>query len=419
VCTAAHSLLLFEHLNNKRQASQLKDAAGRALLSGVIGRKVAKETGFVEPEEAFVCSMLRSLGEYMTVFYLPDEQEEIARTVLNKGVSEDAACRSVLGLTYEELGVGIAREWRLPDNIVQSMRRLPPTLEKPRNPQEALQQLAAFSNELCKSVIQAEPEGQDTAVSDLMQRYTEVLPKKGAPVAALVSGALKDAQDFQRVSNVRLANTDSFRNATRWVESQGGARDGAASPETASAPAADSARRNDGAGYQPDDYRSVVMNGIQDISNALLENYALNDILVMVLETIFRGLGVTRVMFCIVNRKNAQVIARFGLGQDIDTLLRRFRFSLTEQRDPFARVVNEKQDVIYPELGIQLSQIPSWYRTLLAPTAFVMLPVVVNEVCIGVVYCDLEDGDRTFTGTDLNYLNTLRNQAALAIKQRS
>ena len=46
-----------------------------------------------------------------------------------------------------------------------------------------------------------------------------------------------------------------------------------------------------------------------------------------------------------------------------------------------------------------------------------MLPVVINGVCIGLIYGDHETVGASLGGDTANYLNTLRNQAALAIKQ--
>ena len=43
--------------------------------------------------------------------------------------------------------------------------------------------------------------------------------------------------------------------------------------------------------------------------------------------------------------------------------------------------------------------------------------MVVRDVCVGMIYADFEQPDRRVTPDLFNYLNTLRNQAALAVKQ--
>ena len=53
-----------------------------------------------------------------------------------------------------------------------------------------------------------------------------------------------------------------------------------------------------------------------------------------------------------------------------------------------------------------------------AAAAFIALPIVVREICVGLIYCDYEQPGQSITAEHGNYLNTLRKQAALAIKQR-
>jgi hypothetical protein len=59
------------------------------------------------------------------------------------------------------------------------------------------------------------------------------------------------------------------------------------------------------------------------------ESFGLNDILLTVLEAIFRGGRFDRVVFCLVSRDRKQLEARMGLGDDLDSFLEKFRFPLS------------------------------------------------------------------------------------------
>jgi hypothetical protein len=141
----------------------------------------------------------------------------------------------------------------------------------------------------------------------------------------------------------------------------------------------------------------------------------------MIVETVFRGLGFSRVMLCIRDARNAEMVARFGLGKDVDTLLKRFRFPLAGGRDHFTRAVRERKDIVCHQVGAERKddEIPPWYRRLVSADLFVAYPVVVNNVCLGLIYADREGLDRPLRAAELSHINTLRNQAALAIRQRS
>ena len=205
-----------------------------------------------------------------------------------------------------------------------------------------------------------------------------------------------------------------MRNATRNLKGATCTAQDLAAPR-----AAQTAEDATGTGDPADDEKRVALiNGIQDITNALLENCALNDVLVMVLETMFRGFGFTRVILCILDSGQRRMAARFGLGKDIDQLMPRFQFRLGSQKDAFTAAVNGQRDVVFPD-QCALADVPPWHRKLVSAASFILLPVTVNGVCVGLVYCDFESLGKRVTGEQLNYLNTLRKQAALAIKQRS
>lgn len=57
--------------------------------------------------------------------------------------------------------------------------------------------------------------------------------------------------------------------------------------------------------------------GIQDVSNAMVEDVGLNDVLRMVLETMFRAMAFERIVFCMRDPRTNTLTGRFGLGQGV------------------------------------------------------------------------------------------------------
>ena len=52
------------------------------------------------------------------------------------------------------------------------------------------------------------------------------------------------------------------------------------------------------------------------------------------------------------------------------------------------------EDIVYPGPDLARGAIPTWLRRAVSPESFVMLPVVVNGVCIGAIYCDFTSPDK-------------------------
>ncbi|MCV4615184.1 HDOD domain-containing protein, partial [Escherichia coli] len=73
--------------------------------------------------ECFVAAVMQNLGRTLVQFYMPEQAAEIRQLALSQGGTEDAAVLSVLGVAFEDLGVGVARSWGLPESLVRCMRR--------------------------------------------------------------------------------------------------------------------------------------------------------------------------------------------------------------------------------------------------------------------------------------------------------
>ena len=77
----AITVLLFEHLENKGNARELKEAFLRANLAGLVARDASKKFMAREAEEAFICSLFHRLGQLLAQYYFPEEVEEIRKLV--------------------------------------------------------------------------------------------------------------------------------------------------------------------------------------------------------------------------------------------------------------------------------------------------------------------------------------------------
>jgi hypothetical protein len=64
-------------------------------------------------------------------------------------------------------------------------------------------------------------------------------------------------------------------------------------------------------------WRETLAAGIQDITNAMVEEFKLSDVLRMILETMFRALDLHRIIFCMRDIKTGHALTgRFGLGAE-------------------------------------------------------------------------------------------------------
>jgi HD-like signal output (HDOD) protein len=119
----ALSLVLLEHMQDKTNANLLKEEFLRALMAGSIAAELGNTTA--EGEEAFIGALFQNLGRMLSQFYFPEEAASIRKLVnaRDTAVSEEAASTRVLGLSFEALGLGVAKAWGLPDSIQRCIVR--------------------------------------------------------------------------------------------------------------------------------------------------------------------------------------------------------------------------------------------------------------------------------------------------------
>lgn len=100
-------------------------------MSGLLAHRLAGKAALDEPEEAFVCAMFHSLGKHLAIFYFPEEYRVVSDRIQRESEKEGEAARAVLGVTYAELGVGVANYWGFPVSLTESMQALPPGKLRP------------------------------------------------------------------------------------------------------------------------------------------------------------------------------------------------------------------------------------------------------------------------------------------------
>ena len=146
----------------------------------------------------------------------------------------------------------------------------------------------------------------------------------------------------------------------------------------------------------------------------------LNDILRIILETIYRAMGFEHVLLCLRDGKSNAMIGRFGFGPDAINLAKHLRFTLMATPDVFHVALSKGVDIIIDDIDDPkiAERVPEWHRQNLPGHTFVLLPLVIKSVPVAMIYCS-----KTRAGTikipekELSLLKTLRNQALLAIKQ--
>lgn len=435
----AISLILVEHVQNQANAALLKEEFLRATFSGAMAREIAGKLAVRETEEAYICSMMRNLGRFLAQYYLTEEAEEVRRVMGSARLTEESASIRVLGMSYQELGIGVARAWGFPDAIVNGLRHLGEGPLRPaKSREDVLRAIAGFANEACAAIEAGEAHDVEHHLDRLRKRYGAAIAVTDSQFRTSMQRALNETADFCAIARLNVKQSQFGKLFQREltigaaatqtpIDAQGGIET-TLDAATVLEPTMVASEEGDAAPATPviaaavahEQAESVLAAGIQDISNSLVEEFSLNDLLRMILETMYRAMGFDHVLLCIRDARTNRMTARFGFGPRLTEAIKRFQFDLADTGNIFSVSLARGADMLISDANDPkiAERLPRWHGDALGAKTFIVLPLVLRGQPVAMIYADApKPGDIAISDKELGLLRTLRNQAVLAIKQ--
>jgi eukaryotic-like serine/threonine-protein kinase len=429
----ALSLILLERMENQAHAQLLREEFLRSLMAGSLARELCLVQR--ENEESFLAAMFQNLGRLLTEFYFPEEAQQVRRITRPERragdkpappVNEAMASAQVLGLSYEQLGLGVAKQWGLPDSLQRSMRRpdgdVPTRLQD--NPAERQRWLARAANEISDAILMSEPAEAHARLKVMAQRYSRAL---GVPVESFDAAADQARQRLAQLAQAMGIKLAKNSQAQRLLAPLTPTLDDSLSPhELHATMLVEPTQQRSEAELTREQATETLAAGIQDITNAMVENFKLNEVLRMILETIYRGLGFRRVVFCLRDPKTEILTGRFGLGEGVEAVAPLFRVPLRNvpgvAADLFSAVCQKGVDTLIADASVPkiAERLPAWFLGPPKAASFLILPMAVKGAPFAMIYADkISPGGIDLGEKELSLLRTLRNQAVMAFKQAS
>ena len=361
----------------------------KAVLAGMVAQQVAAGAHSPHAEEAVVCSMLHTLGRMMLAFYMPGQWQALLQHGGPGG--EAAAAPQVLGLSLEEIGRATAQKWGLPHKLISGMRHLaPPAAEAQVSHADWMAGLATMSA-LCADALWHDDEAGAAAVMHLAGSYAGML------------GVAPD-QLLQAIAKARVVAAQDLSIAPL------------ARPAERHARAQESTRRR-AAGNQ------IMVDGVAGMRDAM-RSARPSQMVSMALETMYRGLDLSRAVAFVRSHKDGKYSAKMSLGPGVRQLMAQMTFHDAYEADVFHAALNSDRVIFIenakdPKFAAKLP--PWWKNTLPDARSFVVLPLSANGQPTGFIYGDWDDSFATIelSGTDFAHLNDMRALFVQSVEVRA
>jgi len=444
--TMALSLVLLEHMQDKAHVARLKEMFLMAMMTGTLCDELTPLAK--AHDEPFLAGMMSQLGRMLTEFYFPEEASLIRRRVepsSQRGewsqVIEDRAVGEVLGLSYEQLGVGVTKVWGLPDSLRRAIAR--PEGEPPARAVDSaadrLRWCVQASSELAQALMQAPAESAGSRISAIGDRFARALNLPKDQFETAVRSAQSHLQSMSTDLGIDLkADSKARRLLPQALE----VPTGNINPATVVTPAQAAAAPNDATIALPASERPGVAaapaqpaapaessarmlaleEGISSVTSALAgDTFKLNEVLRTILQTMHGALGFRCVVFGLRDQKTGVITGRIGLGAPASALSAQFRVDVNPNGpvDLLSVACKKAADTLISDASADnvRSRLPTWLQREADARSFVLLPMTMKSAPFALIYADCATpGGIVLGDRELSLLRTLRNQAVMAFK---
>jgi HD-like signal output (HDOD) protein len=334
-------------------------------------------------EEIFVATLLYNIGT-MTFWCFAEEEAFALNEIMKRGIPSEKAEETVLGFRLEELTQRLTKEWRLNDLLEK-------TLEKGASKSKK-SMLVTMCHELAIVAEQgwASP-AVDKTINDL-QKLTNIS-----------ASPLRKKIYENAVSAARISRNYGAEEARKLIP-----------PPTVRVADPGQEESGDTHEYNP----TLQLDILREITTLLFEKRDFNLLMGMILEGIYRGIGMDRTLFALLSPDRTLMKAKFVLGKEKNVIRDRFRFKLfTRSGKLFKHVIDTKEAVwIGAKDNPSNELVTDQLVKMIGGMDFYMMPVVVSDKVIGIVYADRIPSGRKLDQDSFENFKHFTQQASLGLE---
>ncbi|MDB5962919.1 MAG: signal transduction protein [Massilia sp.] len=412
VKTTALALLLVDALSNSEHAQSVRVELENALCASLVGREMARLSAYSGAEEASIAALFKNLGPLLVASHEHARYREIQALFGSGKHTLGQASQMILGCSYDALSEAVMAEWKIPEQIVRALGALSAGVQKPAASRaEWMKQVASFSAEVSQLLARSANPAATPDARALLARYGAAL--------GIDADRMEDLFNIVQGEMTSLLQSMNMQPRPKVEEPA----DAGGLPNVLLLATMDAGETTEDAFYpsgKPYNARELLLAGVQDVTQMRAAGDAkLNDVILAVLETIYRSMGFRFATVCLKDPRSGQFRARVAFGEDKQARQAGFVFPTTGPRDLFYLSMENDADLMIADASIMKIRdlLPIWYRNLLPDArSFIVLPLVLGKVQLGLFYADrLEPAPEGVPPDEASLIKALKQQVLNAL----
>lgn len=373
------SIAVIDQIMHPGARQRVIDLMRQGVYAAVQAKTIAQHCKDPQPEQAFIGALLSRLGE-MAFWSFAEESEVAALRGMDKLAPAEAQKlqQQLLGCTLPQLTVGLAKAWGLGEPLVEVLQAPPDT----KDGRAATVQLghaleAAVREHGWNSAKVAEIVGK-------VAEHVGVQPERAKQIIANSKRELhKAAEAFGMHLELETGAKSSAREEAPTVVVR-----------------------------EPDP--KLQLRVLRELSGVLQKKPDIQLMLDMVMEGIFRGIGMDRALLAVLTPDRKALKVKYALGEEQEQLKDAFQFDLHGPEGSLVKMALTTQRPLWPTASMRA--LSPLIKARLAPEFF-LGPLAVKGKDIGLIYADRRPSGRGLDEDSFESFRHFIDQANLALTQ--
>ncbi len=378
--------------------SKALETMQQAVYAAVQAKQIAQNAGDRSPEEVFIAALLYRLGELAFWSFAKDDQAQAMREALAQpNVSPVEAEIQVLGFSMKQLTTVLARDWHLGERLETALKA---------NPNKPDRRVASI---LLGHQLEAaiRTHGWDSAqAKDVAGKIGEFAKLNDKETSQLLEESRKQVAAAAKAFGISAPALGTAAAPTT-----------AEASESSAATARPAQRAQQPAFQKPAPMLQLKI--LRELSNLLREKPDISVVLEMVIEGIYRGVGMDRTIVCSLSPDRKSLRVKYALGDADGDLQETFRTSLQEPSFTLVRHALKTQRGLWAGT-LPAGEAASFNRDAMAQCVggddFFVAPLVVRKRDIGLIYADRIRSGRPLDEDSFNSFDHFVEQANLSLE---
>jgi len=382
------SLSIIDTLLKGNKETHIKKLMARTFHAAVQARAIAQKLNDDSPEEIFIATLLHNIGE-LTFFCIDSQASEklIESRLLATDENYQKIQADVLGFTFKELSNKLTQDWQLSDLLSETLdRRLQPSNRS---------QKIIFGNAIASAAEHGwqSPETEHQ-LSKLAKHLGQTYEETTQFVHDNVEVAVRVAQEFGARDSIEFIPSleKSYFNNSVPLELE-----------------------------EQDQYlipdHMLQLSIFRELSRIINHKPTLSTVLTMVLEGIYRGIGMDRAALIFFNPAKTEARAKIAVGIDCTEFQKAFVFNIDMQSPNLIQKMINKNCSFWINDNAEDEQfVGNNMKNTLGVKSFFTSPITIEDKTIGFFYADRQPSRRPLDNESYESFKHFSQEACIALK---